>query len=169
MVVYLIVGSTGAGKTTYSKKLSAEKSAAVFSIDNFMKDLYWQDMPRNPDNSWFVENGPWYMERINRCEALILKMTVDRLQRSENTILDLGFSTDEHRMKFISELKKSAAEIEVHFLDYSAEVRWQRVLKRNSEKGETFAMTVDRNMFDYMESIFETPTAKEGVRIIHIR
>lgn len=37
--------------------------------------------------------------------------------------------------------------------------------KRNTEKGSTFAMTVDRGMFDYMELIFEIPDSSEGVPI----
>lgn len=162
----LVVGSTGAGKTTYSKKLAPEISAVTYSIDDWMKALYWQDMPSNPDNSWFVENGPWYSSRINRCEGLILQNTLDRAQFDQNTILDLGFSTKEHRAKFVRELKIREVKVEIHYLNTSADIRWQRVQKRNSDKGDTFVMTVDRSMFDYIESIFEEPTDKEGVRIL---
>jgi len=38
-----------------------------------------------------------------------------------------------------------------------ADVRWKRVQSRNHEKGETFAMTVPRDMFDFMEGEWENP------------
>ncbi len=103
-MIILIVGSTGAGKTTYAKKLANQITAAVYSIDDWMKALYWQDMPERPDHQWFVENSKWYTDRISHCEDLILKSSIERAQRHENTILDLGFSTAVHRIKFIHAL-----------------------------------------------------------------
>jgi adenylate kinase family enzyme len=44
-IIILIVGSTGAGKTTYARKLAEQIQAVVYSIDDWMKGLYWQDMP----------------------------------------------------------------------------------------------------------------------------
>lgn len=169
MVVALIVGSTGAGKTTYARKLALEISAAVFSIDDWMKSLYWQDMPENPSNSWFLENGQWYVDRIQRCEELILKNVIERARLQENSILDLGFSTSEHRKKFISKLQKSKIPVVTHYLDVSPDLRWERVCERNHSRGETFVMNVDRDMFDYIESIFERPDPSEGAEVIIIK
>lgn len=164
-MVYLIVGSTGAGKTTYAIDLAKKSLAAVYSIDDWMKALYWQDMPESPSNQWFIENNKWYIDRISRCEDLILKNTFDRCLRNENTILDLGFSTADHRKKFINLIQSRGFAVETHFVDVPADVRWSRVLKRNEEKGQTFAMNVDRQMFDFMESIFETPQPTEGASV----
>ena len=147
-MVILIVGSTGAGKTTYAKELSNRVGAAVFSIDDWMRALYWQEMPLEPSNQWFVDNSQWYIDRIGRCEDLVFKRTLDRATRGEKTILDLGFSTSEHRRKFIDKLCERRVPVEIHYLEIAAEVRWERVQKRNRERGETFAMNVDRGMFD---------------------
>lgn len=168
MKVVLIVGSTGAGKTTHSLNIAKELGAVVYSIDNWMKALYWPDMPKNPDNNWFVENSQWYTERISRCEALILSEVLARAKLNQNSILDLGFSTSEHRKRFIGHLLKVDIEVQVHFLDLPADLRWQRVQKRNLEQAETFVMNVDRDMFDFMESIFELPTEKEGAPVKRI-
>jgi len=164
-MVYIIAGSTGAGKTTYAKEFAKESLSAVYSIDDWMKALYWQDMPENPSNQWFIENNKWYTDRISRCEDLIFKNTLDRSSRDENTILDLGFSISEHRKKFIDLFLSHGVSIETHYVDVPADVRWKRVQKRNEEKGQTFAMTVDRQMFDFIESIFETPGPSEGAKI----
>lgn len=164
-MIVLIVGSTGAGKTTYAKTLANKIKAMVYSIDDWMKVLYWQDMPANPDNQWFIENSKWYTDRISRCEDLITKSSLDRALRNENTILDLGFSTVDHRKRFIDLFLSRGVHVETHFLDVPADLRWSRVQRRNAEKGETFAMSVDRQMFDYIESIFEPPQSGEGAEL----
>jgi hypothetical protein len=72
-------------------------------------------------------------------------------------------------MKFIKALREMGIDVEVHYLDIPADLRWERVEKRNIEKGETFVMHVDRKMFDFIESIFEPPTAAEGAKVISIQ
>lgn len=165
-MIVLVVGSTGAGKTTYSRGLSHELRAELFSIDDWMKSMFWQEMPSMPDYQWFVTNGAWYAERIQRCENLIFQLTVNRAVRGENSILDLGFSSREHRQKFIDLFRSKGVSVEMHFLDVPADERWNRVQKRNEGTGETFVMAVDRQMFDFVESIFEAPTAAEGVDLV---
>ena len=44
-MIYLICGSTGAGKTTYAIQLTAKVGAVRFSIDEWMKALFWMDAP----------------------------------------------------------------------------------------------------------------------------
>lgn len=170
-MVILIVGSTGAGKTTYANALAKKINAAIFSIDGWMKALYWQDMPVHPDNQWFIENNKWYTDRISRCEDLITKASLDRASRNENTILDLGFSAADHRRRFIDLFLNHEVHIETHFLDVPIDLRWDRVQRRNAEKGETFTMSVDKQMFDYIESIFEPPQEAEGaaLKVIHAK
>lgn len=55
-----------------------------------------------------------------------------------DTILDLGLSKFEHREKFRKFAQLNSFEITTHFLDIPKETRLKRVLKRNTEKGETF-------------------------------
>lgn len=164
-MVVLIVGSTGARKTTYGKQLAHKIAAELYSIDEWMKALYWQDIPENPNNQWFIENSKQYTDRIRRCEDLILNSTIQRAKRNENTILDLGFSTSEHRKRFIDICLNQGIFVETHFLDIPENTRWERVQQRNTEKGPTFVMSVDRQMFDYVESIFEPPQPSEGAKV----
>ena len=49
----------------------------------------------------------------------------------------------------------------VHFLDGDEEVRWERVRRRNVEQGDTYVMTVDRAMFDFMEFRWQPPKKAE--------
>jgi len=59
--VHIVSGPQGAGKSTYSKKLSEEINGVHFSIDNWMWKLYGADLPE-------PMNFQWIMERVERCE-----------------------------------------------------------------------------------------------------
>ena len=164
-MITLIVGSTGAGKTTYARRLAEETSAVVYSIDNWMKALYWQDMPEHPDIEWFQSNHTWYTDRIARCEDLIKDLSYRRARLHQPSLLDLGFSTAKHRQGFIDFYKGHGIAVDIHFLNPDPKIRWERVQKRNRNRGETFVMEVDSSMFDYMESIFQPPSSEDGVAI----
>ena len=164
-MIHLIAGSTGAGKTFYSRQVALELKATVFSIDDLMKTLFWPEMPKDPDIKWFQENADWYRQRIERCENLVENLIWQGSKNGLNYILDLGFATAAHRKKFIAPAIENHIPCETHFLAIDKETRWARVETRNQEKPDTFAMHVDKGMFDYMESIFEEPTPQEGVPI----
>ena len=74
-LIHLICGSTGAGKTTYAVRLSAELGAIRFSIDEWMASLFWMDSPQpiEPD---------WTMQRLERCHDRIWATAVQAAVRS---------------------------------------------------------------------------------------
>jgi predicted kinase len=150
----LVVGCTGAGKTTYARKLADELGALRFSIDEWMMPLFGPDQPT-------PIRFDWMMERVNRCEAMIFMLVQQAAARGVPAVLDLGFTKKEHREKFRSLCADAGLSVAVHFVDVPREVRWQRVQSRNAEQGETYAMQVDRSMFDFMETMWEPPKADE--------
>ncbi len=152
--VILVVGCTGAGKTTYARALTTELGGLRFSIDEWMMPLFGPDVP---DPIPF----DWMMERVNRCEATIWTMAMQAVARGVPVVLDLGFTKEQHRQKFRDLAAAEGLCAAVHFIDVSRETRWQRVQHRNAEQGDTFAMHVDRAMFDFMESMWEPPVRAE--------
>ncbi len=152
--VILVVGCTGAGKTTYARKLSDELGGIRFSIDEWMVPLFGEDRPE-------PIRFDWMMERVNRCEAMIFDMARQAVARGIPAVLDLGFTKKDHREKFRVLCADAGISVAVHFVDVLRETRWQRVERRNAERGETFAMKVDRSMFDFMESMWEPPQQDE--------
>jgi hypothetical protein len=46
-------------------------------------------------------------------------------------------------------------------VDLPVDERWRRVEQRNKARGETFSLTVDRAMFDFMEGRWEPPAKAE--------
>ncbi len=161
--VIFVVGCTGAGKTHYARTLADEIGALRFSIDEWTMPLFGPDMPEPIRFDWMIE-------RINRCEAVIFSLVQQAATRGCPAILDLGFTTKAHREKFRALCAEAGLSVAVHFVDVPRETRWQRVEQRNRAKGETFAMAVDRGMFDFMEGMWEPPAFDEwqqngGLRI----
>lgn len=151
--IYLICGSTGAGKTFYSKKLSQKNQAFHFSVDEMMKTLFWIDAPG--ENQY-----QWVMERINRCEQLIMQYSAQLYLHNTSVILDLGFSTKDHRHKFYSWCMDNNFLYELHFLDIDRNIRWDRVQKRNSNLSHQ-SILVDEKTFLWMEDYFMAPDDDE--------
>jgi len=153
-VIHLIIGNTGAGKTTYAQKLKQSNQAVLFSVDKWNKELFLPDRTVSSDVNWFIE-------RINRSEVIISDLIVQLHFANCDAILDLGFAKVEHRKKFIDFCKANSLPYKLHYLDIPTETRWQRVTNRNTTKGSTFEFEVTRENFDFMESWFEPLTESE--------
>jgi predicted kinase len=151
---HLVTGSTGAGKTTYARALADEIGAVRFSIDEWMTTLFWKDSPQPIQYEWTIE-------RVNRCETQIIAVASELARRGVSAVLDLGFTRADHRGKFYEAAAQAGAAAQLHLVDVDAEERWRRVGRRNTEKGETYSLQVTREMFDFMESIWEPPTTEE--------
>jgi predicted kinase len=164
-LVHLVCGSTGAGKTTYALELTERLSGVRFSIDEWMTALFWMDSPQPLDPGWGLE-------RIERSYALIWTTARAVAGRGVAVVLDLGFSAAESRARFAGLARAAGLVPRLHFLDVPVEERWRRVQARNAGTGETrqLAFEVTREMFDFVEQIWEPPgeaemAALDGVRI----
>ncbi len=152
--IHLICGAVGAGKTTYATKLCRIEPAMNFSIDQWMTGLF------SPDLKGEIDYG-WAMARIERMESLIWSQVVQLMELNVAAVLDLGLLQRKHRQKFYQLAHDKGYDICLHFVDVEQELRWQRVLKRNAEKGASYSMEVNRDMFDFCETLFESPSGDE--------
>ena len=153
-MIHLIVGNTGAGKTTYSNNLKKRAGGVVFSIDKWNSTLFFPDKQES-------DGVEWILERIEREETMILSL-IDQLEENKiDSILDLGLSKYKHREKFREFAMRQGYKVKIHFIDISKEERRRRVFKRNTEKGGTFEFEVTEDDFDFMEKWFERPTEAE--------
>ena len=161
---HLITGSTGASKTTYALRLTESLGAIRLSIDDWMAGLFGPDMPEPLDEAWMFD-------RVARCERRMLHVALDVAARGGDVVLDLGFTTAAHRRAIAGQIAEHGFDVALHWLDVSVAERWRRVLHRNEARGETFALTVTRPMFDFIEARYETPGPDEmqalnGTRIV---
>ena len=150
----LVFGPSGAGKTTVSKKLAAETNAVRFSIDEWMVRLFGADLP--------VPLTPeWIFPRVHRCEEQIWATAADLLKLGMSVVLDLGFMRVSDRQRFIGLAATLQIPYELIFVTASQTVRRDRVSARNLERGDTFALEVTPQMFEFAEQMFEDPTVVE--------
>lgn len=162
-MIHLVCGSTGAGKTTYAGKLSRQLGAMHLSIDDWMVTLFSPDMPQALDWAWIGE-------RVARCERQIAATALQLGRLRVPSILDLGLLRTDDRRRVAALATGAGLTVHLHFLDIDAAERWRRIEGRNNERGETFRLTVTRAMFDFIETIWQPPTADEmaalnGVRV----
>lgn len=160
-MIHIITGNTGAGKTTYAMNLKSEVNGVLFSIDKWNKELFIPDRKDGDDLNWFLE-------RINRAEAIIQDLVIQLDIAGVDAILDLGFSKMEHRENFYHFAETNYIPYTLHFLDVPKEERVKRIQNRNLEKGPTFEIEVTTENIEFMESWFQELT-KEELAIAHIK
>jgi predicted kinase len=151
---HLVCGATGAGKTTYALDLVRRCNGVHFSIDEWMVQLFAADQPEPLRFDWIAE-------RVGRCEHQIGRMATRCAQAGVAPVLDLSFLRASSRASFAALARQSGSDVTLHFLDVPADERWRRVSARNAARGDTFALTVTRPMFDVIESIWEPPSSAE--------
>ena len=152
--IHLVCGGTGAGKSTYSNGLALGLRGTRFSIDEWMQVLHSADKSLTADFDWFYE-------RVQRNCLQMRNMAEQLVPLDMACIFDCGFTNRQERDIFVNWAEELGYSVQLHFLDVAADVRWQRVEKRNREQAETFQFEVTRFMFDFIESIWEAPSSKE--------
>ena len=152
--LHLVSGSTGAGKTTHSITLAEREQALHLSIDEWMTTLFGPDQPA-------TLNFEWMVERVDRCERQMWSVARQACRLGTSVVADCGFTRFDQREKWRRWASDLGVPVRLHHLDVSAEERWRRVERRNSERGETFQLEVTRPMFDFIETLWQPPTLGE--------
>lgn len=152
--IHMIVGNTGAGKSTYAARLAAEIGAHVFAVDEWMRVLFFPDMPAVPSYDWALE-------RTRRIDARIIDEARRLTGLGVRVILDLGFFGRDQRDLVRGFFAGHGIAVRMHYLDIPKQIRWQRVDARNGGTADTYQFEVSRETFEFCETIFERPGADE--------
>lgn len=155
---HIVVGSTGAGKTTYALAMAGREGAVHFGIDEWMTTLFWADATPGEDFAWAIE-------RVERCVVQMKAVLGPMIRAGTDAVVDIGFTTFAERAAFARWAAAEDVALRLHLIDLPAHIRWARVERRNEERGETFAMTVTREMFDGVEARWQVPDAREFARL----
>jgi predicted kinase len=150
----VIFGPCGAGKTTYAHAFARREKAVAFILDDWMARLFGADMPEPIQYEWMLE-------RVGRCEAQIWSAAAGVIAAGTSVILDIGLMrrADRERVRQIAEA--TDLPLQWHFVDAPAQVRRARVAGRNVVRGESFAIDVSPDMFDFIEGVYEPPEPAE--------
>lgn len=130
--VHLICGPVGAGKTTLARRIAAEHGALRCSRDEWVMHL---------------------LGAGSVCESVLAQQV--------GVVLDFGFLSVAERKEHRERALRSGASVHLHVVTARPALRWQRVLARNHDRAETFALLVTEPMFQGSESWWRPPTAEE--------
>jgi predicted kinase len=152
--VHLVVGSTGAGKSTFARRLARECGGVCFVVDEWMQRLFHPD---RPDAAGY----DWYAPRIERSTEMIWSLVLELVRSGTPSVLEIGLTERAAREAFYKRIAAAGLKLALHVVEAPADVRWQRVEARNRERGPTFALEVTRGMFDFVEDMWEPPDDEE--------
>ena len=74
----------------------------------------------------------------------------------------------DQRDRIMGEVADSLYSVRLHFVDASADVRRERVRRRNAEKPDGYVMEVTDEIFDFIERRSVPVSPEEAPDIIHI-
>ncbi len=152
--IHLVCGATGAGKSTYAETLAQSVGGVRFSIDEWLQRLHNMDQPAEMSFDWFYE-------RVQRNCAQMRDTAEKLVPLGVPSVFDCGLTNKDERKIFSDWADNHGYAVQLHFVDVPTVTRWQRVLNRNREQAETFQFEVTREMFDFIETIWEAPSLKE--------
>lgn len=154
--LHLIIGPVGAGKSTFARKLARQQRAVLLVLDDWMAQLYGAD--ERPATGRIE----WYLERRDRCLAQIWKLTAALCEVGTRVVLEIGLIRRAEREAFYRRVEDAGYGLAVYVLDAPREVRRARVMRRNEERGETFAQVVPLDFFELASDMWEPPDDDEA-------
>lgn len=152
--LHLLIGSTGAGKTTFARRMLRDQSKVIFlSIDAWMAELFWPDAPDPPDIAWALE-------RVRRVRCRMVATAVAAATAGLAVMIEAGWVDANARCGVLDAADLAGLPVIAHLFETDAETRWSRTQNRNSEGGE-LSFPIDRAMFDEVEAQFRAPAPDE--------
>jgi predicted kinase len=153
--VHLIVGPVGAGKSTFAGQLASAQRALWLNLDDWMVRLFRPDRPEVGVIEWYVERARRAVEQIEDITARLGRLGI-------SVVLELGLLRRLQRELFYQWIAAADLELTIHVVDAAREVRRERVLGRNRDRGATFVMHVPPEVFERASDLWEPVDADEA-------
>jgi len=154
--LHLIIGPVGAGKSTFARALGLKHRAVLLILDDWMAQLFGAD--ERPATGRIE----WYLERRDRCFEQIWKLTAALCEVGTRVVLEIGLIRRDERAVFYRRVDDAGYDLAVYVLDAPRSVRRDRVMRRNEERGETFAQVVPLELFELASNMWEPPDDEEA-------
>jgi predicted kinase len=161
--LHLIVGPVGAGKTTFARQRVIREGGVFFDVDFWMMRLYSKDT-RPSENAI-----AWYLERRERCRALIWESALSILTSGVHVFLELGLLSKAEREPYYERARDVETDLVVFVIEAPREIRRTRVAERNRLAGE-FTQIVPMDFFELASDAWQSPLEAErrAVSIVDI-
>lgn len=153
--LHLIIGPVGAGKSTFVRALVQQHRVVPLILDDWMAQLFGAD--ERPATGRIE----WYFERRDRCLEQIWRLTTALCAVGTRVVLEIGLIRRQERAAFYRRVEDAGYALTVSVLDAPRPLRRERVLRRNEERGETFAQVVPLDFFELASDMWEPPDDDE--------
>lgn len=154
VTLHLLAGQIASGKSTLAKKLSEQHDAIVISEDEWLSQLFADEMSS-------VEDYVRYSGRLKRAmEPHLLSLIGVGL----SVVLDFPANTQKQRSWMRNLIDKAGCEHVLHFMDVTIDVCKSRLQLRNQQG--THAFQVTDGQFDIISGYFEAPSLDEKFTVI---
>lgn len=150
-------GKMGAGKSTQSKLLAAEKDAVLLSEDEWLSSLY----PRQ------ITNFDDYLKYSAQLKPLLKSHIQNILSTGTNVVMDFPANTRNQRRWFLDLVSEIDAKHELVHLDISNEQCLRQIAQRRLQHPER-ALFDTEIVFHQVTRYFEAPSESEGLNIVKL-
>ncbi len=151
--VHLLCGLNGAGKTTHAHHLARTLPGVRFSLDEWMLTLHGMRY-----------DDPRYPEAAGVCQELIWSIAVQVLQTGVDVVLDWNQWSRQRRCEWRRKAEFAGTRPVLHYVRVPLEVAITRAAARTAQ-GCDFSHDLDAAAVTHLQSLFEVPTAEEGIEL----
>ena len=156
--LYFLCGKMGAGKSTYSEKLAAENNAVLISEDDWLAQLFPNQIRTFDD----------YRQYAARLKPLVFAHVVNVLKAGTDAVLDFPANTVKQRKWFVELAEAAGANAQLIYLEASDELCLQQIAKRRIEQPQR-AEFDNEAMFQEVNKFFQEPEARERLNVALIK
>ncbi|MDP5252922.1 MULTISPECIES: ATP-binding protein [unclassified Vibrio] len=150
--LFFFCGKMGAGKSTHSKVVAAEKKAVLISEDDWLSAHYPSQINTFDD----------YIRYSNLIKPFVKSHVQNLLNLGVDVVMDFPANTTKQRAWFIALCREIRCEHLLWHLDLTDEQCLSQLAKRRVEEPERAAFdTVE--VFHHVTQYFEAPTASEAL------
>ena len=154
---HLMCGLVAAGKSTYARRLAAERRAFYASLDAWMLQLH---------GIRFHE--PEYGPLADRCRLQIWSVAEQILRLGHDVVLDWNSMHPERRRVWKDRIEAAGFPVHLHYIDVSVETAITRAAERAAGGDPTSYVLSDDDVRQHA-TIFVPPTPDEGIATTIVR
>lgn len=152
--LYFLIGKMGAGKSTYSTKLSADLAAVLISEDEWLNKLYPNEINDFDD----------FLVRHAKLLNLLGPHVQQILKAGSSVVLDFPANTVKDRQRYLNIANEIDAPHKAIYLNVSNELCLAQIAKRRLGQPERVKFDTPE-VFEMVTQYFEEPDESEGIVI----
>ncbi|WGS87676.1 ATP-binding protein [Methylomonas sp. UP202] len=144
-------GKMGAGKSTFSKKISAERNAVLISEDEWLEALY-------PNQISAIED---YLKYSGQMKPLVKSHVAGILKVGTNVVMDFPANTLNQRQWFRDLISEAGCPHELIYLKASDSLCITQIAQRRAEQPSRATFDTEET-FQFVTKYFQEPQLNEG-------